>query len=110
MAALAHRAGWQPAVGVSEESLRLPAPSATLPPLRIAFASDFHAGPTTHPRAITEACRVLTRLQPDLLLLGGDYVSLNARYIEPLATQLVGAVDVQVLHHDQLGAVGRRAL
>jgi hypothetical protein len=87
MAELAYRAGWQSPVVIDTVELRLPALVAT-PPLRLAFASDFHAGPTTHPLAIAEACAALARLQPDLLLLGGDFVSLNARHIEPLATLL----------------------
>src|SRR4051794_13716957 len=28
-------------------------------PLRIAFASDFHAGATTHPRLLADACEAL---------------------------------------------------
>lgn len=87
MAELAHRAGLQPPVVVDAVALRLPAPSADLAPLRIAFASDFHTGPTTHPTAIASACDALARLRPDLLL-GGDFVSLNNRHIEPLATLL----------------------
>src|SRR5690606_2060253 len=41
-------------------------------PLRLAFASDFHAGPTTHPELIAHACDALESLAPDALLLGGD--------------------------------------
>ncbi len=57
-------------------------------PLRIAFASDFHAGSTTHPRLLAEACEALDRLEPDLLLLGGDFVSVRASYIDQLALHL----------------------
>ena len=101
MAELAYRAGWQPPVAVDSVALHLPAPGA-LPPLRIAFASDFHAGPTTHPRAIAAACTTLARLQPDLLLLGGDFVSLDARYSEPLAT-LLGHVPARLGRFAVLG-------
>ena len=51
------------------------------PPLRIAFASDFHAGATTHDRTLEEACRALAALEPDVLLLGGDFVSVRAAYM-----------------------------
>jgi len=88
MAELAYRAGVQPPVVVDTLALCLPAPAPVLPALRIAFASDFHAGPTTHPQAIAAACATLAQLQPDLLLLGGDFVSLDVRHIEPLATLL----------------------
>jgi uncharacterized protein len=58
------------------------------PPLRIGFASDFHAGPTTHPSVFEEACGLLRTLRPDVLLLGGDYVSLDAANIGTLTRQL----------------------
>lgn len=54
------------------------------PPLRIAFASDFHAGATTHDRTLAEACRALAALEPDVLLLGGDFVSVRASYMQRL--------------------------
>jgi predicted MPP superfamily phosphohydrolase len=44
-------------------------------PLRIAFASDFHAGPATDPALLTAAVVALGEVQPDVLLLGGDYVT-----------------------------------
>jgi hypothetical protein len=94
-ARLAYDAGLQPPVVVAREAVCLPAPGPGTPPLRIAFASDFHAGPITGPRAIAEACGALAALEPDLLLLGGDYVSLNARSIEPLAA-LLGRVPARL--------------
>jgi predicted MPP superfamily phosphohydrolase len=60
-------------------------------PLRVAFASDFHAGATTHPRLITDACDALAAFQPDVLLLGGDFVSAHASYVDRLTAGL-GAV------------------
>src|SRR5574339_368973 len=47
-------------------------------PLRIAFASDFHAGPTTPARLLDVAVERLAEARPDLLLLGGDFVSVRA--------------------------------
>jgi hypothetical protein len=61
-------------------------PRAT--PLRIAFASDFHAGATTHPRLLADACDALNQFEPDVLLLGGDFVSVRASYIDRLAPHL----------------------
>ena len=60
------------------------------PALRIAFASDFHAGATTDDRVLRSACRALDALQPDVLLLGGDFVSVRARDIHRLAPLLAG--------------------
>lgn len=50
-------------------------------PLRIAFVSDLHAGPTTHPSLLDEAFDRLAATDADLILLGGDYVFLSAEYI-----------------------------
>jgi uncharacterized protein len=57
-------------------------------PLRVVFASDFHAGPVTHPELLNEASRAIARGKPDLLLLGGDFVHPHARYIDGLADRL----------------------
>jgi hypothetical protein len=54
-------------------------------PLRIAFASDFHAGPTTHRTLLEEAARALEQARPDVVLLGGDYVLFDAKHVEELA-------------------------
>jgi uncharacterized protein len=48
------------------------------PPLKIAFASDLHLGPTTSPRILDNAFALLRQSQPDILALGGDYVFLGA--------------------------------
>jgi predicted MPP superfamily phosphohydrolase len=61
---------------------------AEAPPLRIGFAADFHAGPMTDPLVLTAACRALAAGQPDLILLGGDFVSLEARDIDQLVPEL----------------------
>lgn len=57
-------------------------------PLRVAFASDFHAGPTTDDRVLADACAQLDALRPDVLLLGGDSVTVRANDIHPLAAML----------------------
>jgi predicted MPP superfamily phosphohydrolase len=54
-------------------------------PLRLAFASDFHAGPVTHPALFTEFMDAVTEQRPDALLLGGDYVSSRARFVDVFA-------------------------
>src|SRR4051812_49987845 len=55
------------------------------PPLRVAFASDFHAGATTSTKVLAAACDALVALKPDVLLLGGDFVTVRAKYIHDLA-------------------------
>jgi predicted MPP superfamily phosphohydrolase len=57
-------------------------------PLRIAFASDFHAGATTGDKLLADACRALDALEPDIVLFGGDFVSVRAADIHRLAPHL----------------------
>jgi len=47
-------------------------------PLRIAFASDLHLGPTTPKSVLDRAFALLSEAAPDVLILGGDYVFLDA--------------------------------
>jgi uncharacterized protein len=54
-------------------------------PLRIAFVSDLHAGPTTHKSLFDDAAHIIHRHKPDILLMGGDYVFLSDRNIEHVA-------------------------
>ena len=61
---------------------------AVRPTLRAAFAADFHAGATTDERLLADACRLLAASEPDLVLLGGDFVSVRASYIDRLAPLL----------------------
>lgn len=88
MANLAERAGRHTPLSIIHAQATIPLSHPHPPPLRAVFASDFHAGPITHPRLIDEACRQIAILTPDLLLLGGDFVSLDARYAAPLADAL----------------------
>jgi predicted MPP superfamily phosphohydrolase len=57
-------------------------------PLVIAFASDFHAGPTTHPTLFLTLFEELNARKPDVLLLGGDYVSSRSDDIRVLLNSL----------------------
>ena len=62
------------------------------PPLRIAFASDLHLGPTTPPALLDHAFAMLREAQPDVLALGGDYVFLGAtkQRVEELKARVEG--------------------
>jgi predicted MPP superfamily phosphohydrolase len=53
--------------------------------LRIGFASDFHAGPATPWPLIEAAVVQLDNLRADILLLGGDFVSIDPRRAGRLA-------------------------
>jgi hypothetical protein len=89
-AGLSYYLGLQGRLRVETTMVPLPRPAGApaRPPLRIAFASDFHAGPTTGARALARAADALIALEPDLLLLGGDFVSVRANDIARLAPHL----------------------
>jgi len=55
-----------------------PAVGRSRPPLRLAFASDLHLGPTTSAHTLDRAFALLAAAEPDVLVLGGDYVFLDA--------------------------------
>lgn len=91
-------------VQVVRRSVPLPAPRPR--PLRVAFASDLHLGPTTSRRTLDAAFQKLSDAAPDLLVLGGDYVFLEAtpavaRELEARVRQIPAAAKVAVLgNHD----------
>lgn len=74
--------------GVTVHDVRL-VPGKLLPrPLVVAFVSDLHAGLTTHPKIFSVMAEELVARQPDVILLGGDYVSSRAEHVHPLAEAL----------------------
>ena len=80
-----YRLGLHGKLGVSVHELQL-ANDRPLPrPLVLAFASDLHAGPTTHPVMFARLVEQIASYHPDVLLLGGDYVSRTAEQVDVLA-------------------------
>lgn len=79
---------------------------ASRPPLRVAFASDFHAGGLTDQRLLVEACERLAEMQPDIVLLGGDYVSVRGADIRRLAP-LIADIPAP---HGKFGVLGNHDL
>src|SRR3954466_2694147 len=85
---------------------RLPIFGGKARPLRIAFASDLHLGPITPPRMVDEAFARLSEAKPDILALGGDYVSLEvtnkvAAHLERLVASVDAPIKLAVLgNHD----------
>ncbi|MFZ6873868.1 metallophosphoesterase [Undibacterium sp. Di27W] len=55
---------------------------------KLAFISDLHAGPLTDYRLIEQAFAAIAAFEPDVILFGGDYVSLHARHMQHLAGPL----------------------
>lgn len=89
---LARPLGLQGRLHLARHELAIPCDGAAIPPLRVAFASDLHGGPGTHPATIGRACRLLADAKPDLLLLGGDFVSFHARHVDGVL-EAIDAID-----------------
>jgi hypothetical protein len=106
-------------VRVEHHTLAVRAPGRT--PLRLAFASDLHIGPTTPVALLERAFDAMAAARPDVLALGGDYVFLEAtparaELLARLVARVPAAVKIAVLgnhdlwtHHARLEAALRRA-
>ncbi|MDH7490032.1 MAG: metallophosphoesterase [Anaerolineae bacterium] len=55
---------------------------------RIAFLSDIHHGPFFSLKRVRRVVDIVNGLRPDIILLGGDYVHRDARYIAPVFAEL----------------------
>jgi predicted MPP superfamily phosphohydrolase len=64
---------------------------AGLAGLRIGFVTDTHVGPFITADDLARATALLAKERPDLVLLGGDYVSESPRYAGPTA-EVLGAL------------------
>jgi predicted MPP superfamily phosphohydrolase len=87
-ARLVKRLGLQPRVTTVRHAIRCAGWPRGARPLRLAFASDWHVGPTTHESLLREAVAALRDAAPDVLLLGGDFVYLHTAGIHALAPLL----------------------
>jgi predicted MPP superfamily phosphohydrolase len=79
-ASLAHRLGLQGRLIASSHDIQVRGPPGLPRPLRVAFASDFHAGPLTDGRLLRDAFQRIQCFEPDVVLLGGDFVGLHSRH------------------------------
>lgn len=82
--------GFRADVRTTRHSILIDHGSLPRDPLKLAYASDFHAGPTTDPAVLHHACEALRSASADVLLLGGDFVTLVPSEIEWLAPELGG--------------------
>ncbi len=87
-ARLAVRLGVPLDVIVEDHCIQVPQPLGDSGTLRLAFAADFHAGPTTPDRLLMRAVGALRDARADVLLLGGDFVSAHAGHLDRLAGAL----------------------
>jgi len=84
----AARLGFPTDIVLEHHDIEVPAFPGAQGALRIAFASDFHAGPSTPPVVIERAVQRLGELEADVLLLGGDFVCQRSEYARDLARQV----------------------
>ena len=87
-ARVAARLGYHPRVRVMTHRVKVPTEGRERRSIRLAYASDFHAGPTTNPEVLRSAAETMAAARPDLLLLGGDFVCADPAAIHALAPQL----------------------
>jgi uncharacterized protein len=94
-------------------ALPLPVGHEALAGLSIGFVADTHVGPYVTPENVFRATALLAREQPDLVLLGGDYISASPRFAASSAAvlaELVRAVPLggyAVLGNHDCGERGR---
>jgi predicted MPP superfamily phosphohydrolase len=55
---------------------------------RIVFVSDIHHGAAMSIERVKKMVERVNNLQPDIIILGGDYISLDEQYIEPVFAEL----------------------
>jgi predicted MPP superfamily phosphohydrolase len=90
---IARPLGLQGKLRLVHHDLTIAARGAPIPPLRIAFASDLHGGPGTHSATIRRAFKLLADARPQLLLLGGDFVSFHARHVNGTVLDAIQQID-----------------
>jgi uncharacterized protein len=87
-----YRGGLHGKLGVTVHDVVIATEKRWQEPLIVAFASDLHAGPTTHPQIFADLFDRLAEIRPHVLLLGGDFVSGKASYAAVLAERLARCI------------------
>jgi predicted MPP superfamily phosphohydrolase len=68
--------------------LQLPRYPSGAPPLKVAYLSDLHYGPTSGKVAARQAWKLVRDANPDVILLGGDYLFADERGLPTLLREL----------------------
>ncbi|HEX4612064.1 MAG TPA: metallophosphoesterase [Urbifossiella sp.] len=77
-------------VVVERPEVHVPRLPAAFDGLRVAFLADIHHGPYVALDHVAAVVRTTLALQPDVVVLGGDYSSAEARFIGPCFEVLTG--------------------
>lgn len=75
-------------VRVVSHRLQLPHYPTGAPPLKVAYLSDLHYGPTSGKTAARQAWKLVREANPDVILLGGDYLFADERGLPTLLREL----------------------
>lgn len=75
---------------ISRSQIKLPGLPSAFDGITIAFLVDFHCSNLTPPEFLRTVVRATNRLKPDLILLGGDYITEGKEYINIVAQVLSG--------------------
>jgi predicted MPP superfamily phosphohydrolase len=78
------------AVVIERPEVAVPRLPAAFDGLRVAFLADIHHGPYVELDHVAAVVRTTLALQPDVVVLGGDYSTAEARYIGPCFEVLTG--------------------
>jgi hypothetical protein len=75
------------------ERIDVPLPPSSQAPrgFRIGFVTDTHVGPIVGPINVSRALDLLLAAEPEILLLGGDYICASSRHTEATADVLSAA-------------------
>lgn len=77
-------------VRIERPTIAVPRLPAAFDNLRIAFLTDIHHGPFIALDYVASIVRTTLALAPDLILLGGDYISKDPKYVGPCFEVLAG--------------------
>lgn len=71
-------------IGVTRSDMVVPGLANGFDGFTIAFLTDFHCSAQTPPSFLERVVRETNRLEPHLILLGGDYITRGAAYLESI--------------------------
>lgn len=75
-------------LSTTKTTIRLPNLPLSFEGLKLAFLTDFHCSAETPASFLEKIVAATNQLEPDLILLGGDYISEGDDYIAPLGKVL----------------------
>ena len=75
-------------VKITRVSIKSPDIPKSFDGKRIVFVSDIHHGAALSIKRVKKLVQRINDLHPDIIILGGDYISMGKQYIEPVFTEL----------------------